>query len=1053
MRTLKILIIIVVLILSAGSACAAENLTGAMDDDSYEILESVEDNITADDGSNIQKTAQNDICAAQDDSFTSLSDEIDGKDAVVLTHDYKFSNQTDSKTGILIGRDNFVLNGNGSTIDAKNQSRIFNITADNVTLTNLLLVNGNAEIGGAIFATGKLTLNNVTFKYNWAARGGAVLFFNDNATLNCSNTRFIDNYASEGASIYGYDSIFVSNSYVTSNVFSKRAQICFSGELHVENVTFINISSSYAPALFSDDAASVHIINSRFINLTANTTAGAIGVKNIGELYIKGCEFINVTSSKNAGAVLADIAGMMDNEGNATIIDTVFKDCHSAFGGAYLQLGGNLTLTNTEFTRNHAIFNGGAVYLSYTQSAIENCTFTSNGVERVEDYPTCGGAIFSDMSTLNIDKSEFASNFAGAGNAVYAYDTSYDIKNSIFKNNTNALFSVFDKQCSIDDSNILNNDTVSLNNTFYATIMAGEGMQLELLNNTINVTVLPSRFDLRDWGWVTPVRDQGWRGSCWTFGMTSALESALLKAAGVYGDFSENNMQNTMLRYSVFGINQVEGAFNTVAASYLLSWLGAFKADTDSYDELGKISPAITTFNDIHIQDVKFTANEIPDITQLKLAIMNYGAFSVSYFGQSSYNEENPYYNPDTYAQYVDVFTGVNHEVSVVGWDDTFSKDNFLITPPGDGAWIVKNSWSTDWGDNGYLYVSYYDQSFAKSLSAFTHATSIIIENTVPYNKNYQYDMAWAGDFTLGDEGNNVSYCSVFEAVDDDLIAAVGTFFRKSSVNYKVEIYVNDELKLTQTGLSPYYGYHTVKLNEYVSIKKGDVFKAVITSDCMPVIYFSDIRMHYTENISYSCFDAKTWKDNYFDGVIACLKVYTVADDSKIINNRDITVNYAGGSFFTVEVAAADGHKVAGAGVKFTINGKTTSVKTDNNGIAKIKITDVPKKYTITTTFNGKSVKNTVTIKQVLKTTKVTVKKTAKKFSLKATLKINGKLVKGKLVTFKFNGKTYKVKTNSKGIAQKTLNKKVIKKLKKGKTYTVKVTYIKDTIKTKVIVK
>ena len=111
------------------------------------------------------------------------------------------------------------------------------------------------------------------------------------------------------------------------------------------------------------------------------------------------------------------------------------------------------------------------------------------------------------------------------------------------------------------------------------------------------------------------------------------------------------------------------------------------------------------------------------------------------------------------------------------------------------------------------------------------------------------------------------------------------------------------------------------------------------------------------------------------------------------------------------------------------------------NGIAKVKISDGPGKYTITTKYNGGTYTNKVTVKHVLTTSKVTVKKTAKKFTLKAKHKINGKLVKGK---------TYKVKTNSKGIAKVTVKKAVIKKLKKGKTYAVKVTYLKDIVKSSV---
>ena len=65
--------------------------------------------------------------------------------------------------------------------------------------------------------------------------------------------------------------------------------------------------------------------------------------------------------------------------------------------------------------------------------------------------------------------------------------------------------------------------------------------------------------------------------------------------------------------------------------------------------------------------------------------------------------------------------------------------------------------------------------------------------------------------------------------------------------------------------------------------------------------------------------------------------------------------------------------------------------------MAEIKITGCPGKYLIKTTYNGNAYKNTVTVKHVITTGKVTVKKTAKKFTLKAKLKINGKIVKGKM--------------------------------------------------------
>ena len=904
MKALKILIVMLVLIMSVGAVCAADNMADdAMGDDSKEILETVQEDITTDDSTDILKTTQNDIYTASEDSFTNLTDEIKSKDVVDLTHDYKFNNETDDSRGIVIGKDNFVLNGNGHTIDGNDQARLLYITGTNITLNDLILINGNYPNCAGICAIGTaLTLNNVTFINNHGDDQGGAIGIRDGTTLICNNSRFIDNYAKDGPSILVADKeseLKLYNSYITSKNSVKGAQIFLTPntESYIENTTFANITSSYAPAIYGK-GIKVSIIRSKFINLKANITAGAIGAREGGELYIENCEFENVTSSKNGGAIFADVSGSEDSTGNVTIIGTKFKDTYSEFGGAYVQLGGDFVLKNTEFINSQAMYNGGAIYLSYTNTEIDNCTFDSNGVSIFEGYPTYGGAIFNDMSTLKITYSKFFNNNASAGSAIYAYDSSYDIRNSVFENNTNPIYSVFDKQINISRSNVfVNDDNISTNNTYYSSIIIGEGLQLVLLNNTINTTIIPDKFDLRDYGWVSSIKNQGWMGACWTFGMTGTLESAMLKAANITTDFSENNMQNTMIKYSIYGCTGAgEGGSNTLSTAYLLSWLGAFTQDVDAYDEIGKISPVITTLNDIHIQDVMFTPNnEIPNGTQLKLAIMKYGSIDVSFYGQATAEEVNPYYNPETYSHYVDEPLSPTHAVSIIGWDDDYNASNFLVAPPGNGAWIVKNSYGTEWGDNGFFYISYYDKTLLQSTDVTKYATSIIVENTVPYNKNYQHAILWGGDFV----GNGtVSYMNVFEALDDDLIAAVGTYFNQSDINYTVEIYVNDELKLTQEGVSPYYGYHTIKLNNYIPIKEGDVFKAVITSNSMPRIEIKDSRLHYTDNISFISFDGKTWQDAYDLGYIACLKVYTVDEGIKhnttiIAPDRIVGVNDA----------------------------------------------------------------------------------------------------------------------------------------------------------------
>lgn len=1139
MKFSKIFILLFVLAISISAVSATEEIE--MDD----TLQTTQDN------QYLENTASY--------TFTNLTDDIDSSGHVLdLNHDYTFNNESDAGP-VFISKDNFVINGNNYRLDGNKQSGIFNITGNNVTINNLVFVNGNATKGGAIYSTGNITLNNVTFigncaidpagtvknpKSNTVNCGGAIASYR--STLNCNNTRFIDNYAESSSAIYLEDSTLnLYNTFITSSIPNKRGQIYTKrSSLNLYNVDFVNITSAYACALYLENCKNLTAVNSRFVNLTASISAGAIAIKSHGNVYIQGCEFYNTKSFKNAGAINVDYL----NEYNVIILDTVFTNSSSMMGGAYIQLEGSLIMNNTNFTNNRAVHNGGAAYLAFLSSAeINNCVFDSNAVEDFEDYPGSGGAIYSDYNDIMINNSKFINNSAGRGNAIFTFDTYYVIVNSTFKNNTNALQTYYDLKEGIWSNNDCDNESIITNLTAnYKFHVDTPSVRYESVNNTLNITSIPERFDLREWGWLTPVKAQGRMGSCWTFGFTSALESAILKTYGTELDLAEGNLQHNMLRYFNYGSTFLdEGGWGTVAASYLVGWYGPLLEETDIYDEVGKLSPFITTSKDIiHVQDVEFIFNG-NDTANLKKAIMKYGALSVSYF--ATHTDEEGYLNLNTSAQYTySADRQANHEVSVIGWDDNYSKDNFLTTPPGDGAWIIKNSWGPQEGDEGFFYISYYDKTFMVNSSLIELAVGIVLENDVAYNKNYGYDCVWFSKFysleKLFNASGNITYFNRYESADDDLIAGVGTYFNKSGINYTVKIYVNGQLMLTQDGVSPFAGFYTIKLNEYIAVKKGDEFVAEITSDLAPISNSADNRMHFTENRSFILYNDTAYDLYNFDTTLACVKVFTVADDSKITENSNISVKYANHSFFTVKVVSSDGHTVGGASVSFTINGetfnvttddegiagfeidevpgtytvttvyknqscennitvkldsqnckvvtknsvvdyaggsyftakvlsgdgkvavgnesvifiingKTTTVKTDAKGIAKIKITDVPKKYTVTSIYNGKIYKNTVTVKQVLKASKVTVKKTAKKFTLKAKLKINGKLIKGKTITFKFNGKTYKVKTNSKGIAQKTLTKNVIKKLKKGKTYTVKVTYLKDTVKSSVKVK
>ena len=160
---------------------------------------------------------------------------------------------------------------------------------------------------------------------------------------------------------------------------------------------------------------------------------------------------------------------------------------------------------------------------------------------------------------------------------------------------------------------------------------------------------------------------------------------------------------------------------------------------------------------------------------------------------------------------------------------------------------------------------------------------------------------------------------------------------------------------------------------------------------------------------------------------------------SRIIDNKDLSMSYLEGKAYSVRIIGDDANPVgAGVAVSFNMAGKTYNVVTDASGYAKVSgFSNAPGTYTITASFHSQSVSNKVAI-STLFISKKNVKIKKAKINKKGYLGISynvGKYLKGKTISLKLQGKTYKAKVNNKGKVQLKIPKKVVNKLKVGKKY------------------
>ena len=209
-------------------------------------------------------------------------------------------------------------------------------------------------------------------------------------------------------------------------------------------------------------------------------------------------------------------------------------------------------------------------------------------------------------------------------------------------------------------------------------------------------SLLPSRYSSADLGYTTSVKSQIGE-ICWAYSSVSTFESTLLKNINFYGDLSVDNIDNWgALRENGGGWQRSRGSggYTAISVGYFTSWNGPV-TDEDTSTRYG------TT-------DLRLYKKS--EQTEIKKAVMRTGAVTANYndyiLGKSN----------DRTAFYIDssVRSISGHSISIVGWDDNYSKENFTgrFKPLNDGAWFCKNSWGNNNSIGGYLWISYEDYFF-----------------------------------------------------------------------------------------------------------------------------------------------------------------------------------------------------------------------------------------------------------------------------------------------------------------------------------------------------
>ncbi len=198
-------------------------------------------------------------------------------------------------------------------------------------------------------------------------------------------------------------------------------------------------------------------------------------------------------------------------------------------------------------------------------------------------------------------------------------------------------------------------------------------------------TEIPTAYDLRD-ELSIKVENQGTRPWCDEYSKTKMVETFLQKTRGINYNLSEAYMAYFKEFDGTYEKQVLESDFPT--KDYIIN-----EENKKKYDEA--TSKAVAEFNFLSIE---------VEPEMLKNYIMDYGGATTLVLTDNQWHK----YKGGIYHK--EKYSGGFHGVLIIGWDDNYSKDNFVYEKPEkDGAWLVLNSWGSSWGNNGTGWISYED--------------------------------------------------------------------------------------------------------------------------------------------------------------------------------------------------------------------------------------------------------------------------------------------------------------------------------------------------------